>query len=52
MKIGIAKRSAGGSLRKVRDSLPKVRASVKVRDSLRGADDRGADALQRDAPKD
>ena len=48
----LAKRSAGGSLRKVRDSLPKVRASVKVRDSLRGADDRGADALPRDAPKD
>ena len=48
----LAKRSAGGSLRKVRDSLPKVRASAKVRDSLRGADDRGADALPRGAPKD
>ena len=48
----LAKRSAGGSLRKVRDSLPKVRASAKVRDSLRGADGRGADALPRDAPKD
>ena len=48
----LAKRSAGGSLRKVRDSLPKVRASAKVRDSLRGAGDRGADALPRGAPKD